>query len=56
MLPLFAQKYIMLFDGMFENLYQWFSTFSLKGAKSRLTTLLESRTKEILAQVKRFVL
>ena len=34
-----------------HNLEQWFSTFSLNGAKSILTTLLESRTKEILIQV-----
>ena len=32
-------------------LLQWFSTFPLKGAKSRLTTLLEGHTKEILTQV-----
>jgi len=32
-------------------LTQWFSTFSVKGVKSRLTTLLESRTKQILTQV-----
>jgi len=37
-------------------LTQWFSTFSLKGVKSRLTTLLESRTKEISTQVIRHVL
>jgi len=29
----------------FHSLYQWFSTFSLKGAKSRPTILLESFTK-----------
>jgi len=33
------------------KLNQWFSTFSLKGAKSRLTTLLENPTKDILTQV-----
>jgi len=35
---------------------QWFSTISLKGAKFRLTTLLESRCKEILTQVNRHIL
>jgi len=30
---------------------QWFSTFLLNGAKSRLTHLLGSRTKEVLTQV-----
>ena len=43
-------------DGTFHlpkpvPLNQWFSTFSLKGVKSRLTTLLEGRTKEILTEV-----
>jgi len=33
------------------EVYQCFSTFFLKGPKSRLTTLLENRTKEILTQV-----
>jgi len=32
---------------------QWFSSFTLKGAKSRLTTMLKGRTKEILTQVTR---
>ena len=30
---------------------QWFSTFSLEAAKSRLTTFLEGHTKQILTQV-----
>jgi len=39
-----------------DSLKQWFSTFALKGAKSRLTTLLESRTKKFLTQVNWHVL
>jgi len=39
-----------------KTLDQWFSTFSLKRAKSRHTTLLESRTKKILTPVNRHVL
>ena len=35
---------------------QWSSTFSLKGSKSRLAALSESRTKEILTQVNWHVL
>jgi len=38
------------------TLGQWFSTFELKGAKSSPTTLLESRTKDILKQVNLHVL
>jgi len=38
------------------RLMQWFSTLSLKRTKSRLTTLLERRTKEILTQVNWHVL
>ena len=36
----------------FIGLNQWFSTFSLKGAKSSPKILLESRTKDILTQDK----
>jgi len=32
----------------YYSVKQWFSTFLLKGAESRTTTLLESLTKEIL--------
>ena len=35
---------------LLHSINQWFSTSSLKGAKYRLTTLLESRTKDILMQ------
>jgi len=41
----------------FHGLHQWFSTFSLKGAKSRPTILLESLTKIFnTIQLTRFVL
>jgi len=33
------------------SLEQWFSTFTLRGAKSRFTTSLEGRAKDILTQV-----
>jgi len=49
-------KEVKLGESKLQLLKQWFSTFSLKGAKSRITTLLESRTKEILTQVKSHVL
>jgi len=32
-------------------LHQWFSTFLLSGAKSRHTTLLESRTNKLFTQI-----
>jgi len=39
-----------------HSISQWFSTFSLKGAKSRSTILWESGTKKNLAQVNSHVL
>jgi len=43
-------------DLVTKGLEQWFSTFSLKGAKYSRMTLFESRTKDILTQVKWHVL
>jgi len=52
-----STDYCKVFDNFKANhflqvsLGQWFSTVSLKEAKSRLATLFESRTKEILTHV-----
>jgi len=41
---------------LLHSISQWFSTFSLKGAKSISTILWESRTKKIFTQVNSHVL
>jgi len=41
---------------LLHSFSQWFSTFSLKGAKSRPTILWESHTKNNLMQVNSYVL